>query len=118
MSIQKESYYKIAEENGWEGETWYHYFLAEPGVKEALERVLCLDGHDFGELETIDLSDEEATVLANIDEGYMQPHWFGELDVEKLSTAVDSGDLYKGKIREYAEDLFEMVRTDGQEATK
>lgn len=102
-------YYKLTEENEWEGETWYHYFLAKDGVLDALEAMWDRLSHDFVDLETIDLSDEEATILVNIDEGYMQPHWFGILDVKKLSEVTESNSVYKGKIRDFAEDLFESV---------
>lgn len=37
----------------------------------------------------------------------MQEHWFGDLtNPDGLRTATD-GDLYKGKIREFGEELFE-----------
>lgn len=112
MANEKETYCRLTEDNSWEGETWYHYFLVEPGVFEALESLLDKSSdHDFQDLKIVKLSDEEATVLANIDEGcYMQPHWFGKLDTEKLSS-VSPQDLYKGRIREYAEDLFVVVDT-------
>ncbi len=107
----KDTYYRLDEYNGWEGETWYHYFIKGPGAKEALESMLDrIEGHDFGELKTVKLSDEEATVLVNLDDGgYMQTHWFGKLNVKVLNELVDGSDLYKGGIRDFAEDLFESV---------
>jgi hypothetical protein len=111
MSDEKTPYCRLTEENSWEGETWYHYFLVEPGVFETLESLLDKSSdHDFQDLKIVKMSDEEATILANIDEGYMQPHWFGKLNTEKLSSVLPQ-DLYKGQIREYAEDLFVVVDT-------
>lgn len=120
MATDKDTYYRLSEHNSWEGETWYHYFIDQPGVLEALKSILSrLDGHDLEGVKTIELSDEEATILANFDNGnYMRPHWFGELNTEKLSLVSNSDDLYKGKIRDYAEDLFEMVRAEAEEAAK
>jgi hypothetical protein len=112
MTNEKETYCRLTEENSWEGETWCHYFLAEPGVFQVLEALLDrLSDHDFTDLKIVELSDEEATILANIDEGYMQPHWFGKLDVSKLSSVSSQEDLYKGQIRDCAEDLFVVVDT-------
>lgn len=108
-SAEKETYLKLIEHNSWEGETWCHYFTSLPGVKEELNSLLSrLNNHDYSRLETVELTDEEATVLANLDNGgYMEPHWFGELNVSKLATVVDFAELYKGQIRQYAEEIFE-----------
>lgn len=112
--MSKETYHRLTEENSWEGETWYHYFLDEPGVYEALKSLLeRFPDSDLTDFETLELSDEEATTLVNIDDvGYMQTYWFGYLDVTKLSNISNVDDLYKGKIRDYAEDMFELVKVE------
>lgn len=106
----KDKFYLLSETNDWEGETWYHYFLAEPGVKKSIESAIQVLGEesDFEEIKEVDLSDEEQTTLANLEPGYMDIHWFGELDIEKLKGATRE-DLYKGGIREYGESLFEQT---------
>jgi hypothetical protein len=111
METDKDTFYRITEYNDWEGETWYHYFLDKPGVKEALEEAnkMLGDESDFTSIDRMEMSEVEQLVLANwAPEYYMEPHWFGELDIEKLKQASRK-DLYKGGIRDYGEDLFEVA---------
>lgn len=110
MKTQEETatFHCLTESNEWEGETWYHYFLDEPGVFDILNRLMEVDEeNDFIELETMTLTWPEATRLTNRGhDGYMQEHWFGQLtDLEGLKQA-DSQALYKGGIREFGEELF------------
>lgn len=103
----RETYWKLTEENDWEGETWYHYFVDGPGVLQALESAMEIEDADYVDLEKVELSEDEAIGLANIDEGnYMSPHWFGELDIAKLAAAES---LYKGQIRDCAEEIFDTI---------
>ncbi len=102
------TFHCLTESNDWEGETWYHYFLDEPGVYDILNRLTeCDEENDFTELETCTLTWPEATRLTNLDTGgYMTEHWFGKLtNLEGLKQA-DSQALYKGGIREFGEELF------------
>ncbi len=98
----------LTETNEWEGETWYHYFLDEPGVLGILTALCDVDEeNDYTEVETISLTWTEAERLTNQDHGeYMQLHWFGKLtNLESLRFA-ESDSLYKGGIREFGEELF------------
>lgn len=103
-----ELWHCLTEKNEWEGETWYHYFIDGEGVYEAL-RSAVKAADDLTLEESQEISWETATRLTNLDDaGYMQTHWFGELtDFEGLSAAKD---LYKGKIRDFGEELFERER--------
>lgn len=101
-------YWKLTESNTWEGETWYHYFEDHPGVSSLLQTLLDRSDVDFDSLEEIELTDEEATILVNLESGYIDTHFFGVLDLEKASHASDQ-ELYKGGIRNFAKDLFELV---------
>jgi hypothetical protein len=101
-----ERYYKVTEYNEWEGETWYHYFLddGEGKVLSALEDA-CQD--DLSEPELVELTEDQTDVLANLEPGYMDIHWFGVLtDFEGLSKAAAASDLYKGKIRNFGEEIY------------
>lgn len=101
------TFHCFEEYNDWEGETWYHYFLDEPGVLDILNSIMNLENTDFEDLETITVTWDEATRLTNQDHGeYMQVHWFGKLtNPEGLKKATHQ-DLYKGGIREFGEELF------------
>lgn len=111
------TFHCLTEENEWEGETWYHYFLDEPGVLDILTPLADNDENDYTDLETMTLTWPEAERLTNQDHGgYMQEHWFGKLTrLEELKLA-DSQALYKGGIREFGEELFSYYETeDNQE---
>lgn len=100
------TFHCLTEENGWEGETWYHYFLDEPGVLDVLQSIEIGDT-DFDSLETVIMTWEEAERLTNQDHGeYMQAHWFGRLTKLKELRDAPSDALYKGGIRDYGEELF------------
>jgi hypothetical protein len=112
MKTQEETatFHCIIEYNDWEGETWYHYFLDEPGVLGILTALFedkDEDDNDFMDLETTTTTWSDAERLTNQDHGeYMQPHWFGKLtNLEGLKSAA-SQDLYKGGIRKFGEELF------------
>ena len=111
------TFHCLTESNEWEGETWYHYFLDEPGVLDILKSVLKVDDHDFEDWETVTLTWPEATRLTNMDHcSCMQEHWFGRLtNLEGLKQA-DSQALYKGGIREFGEELFTYeTESEGEE---
>jgi hypothetical protein len=93
--------------DSWEGEKWYHYFETDEETKVVDLLAWLLDrDNDLIELETFHLTEGEATVLANLEAGYMYIHWFGELtDFEGLANAT-SEDLYKGGIRKYGVEVF------------
>lgn len=101
------TFHCLTEENEWEGETWYHYFLDEPGVYDILSLIQENEVNDFTELETCNITWLEAERLTNQDHGeYMQLHWFAKLtNLEGLKQA-DSEALYKGGIRSFGEELF------------
>lgn len=96
----------LTEENDWEGETWYHYFLDGPGVLDVLKLAYKI-GDDLTALETVSMTWDEAGRLTNQDHGtYVQCHWFGDLiNPEGLRTA-SSNRLYKGGIRDFGRELF------------
>ena len=102
------TFHCLTETNEWEGETWYHYFLDEPGVLDALKDTLKrVDDHDFEDWETMTLTWPEAERLTNRGhDGYMQEHWFGRLTKLDELKQADSQALYKGGIREFGEELF------------
>lgn len=101
------TFHCLTEENEWEGETWYHYFLDETGVYDVLNLIQEDEGYDFTDLETSSFTWTEAERLTNLDEGgYIQEHWFGKLtNLEGLKQATQQ-DLYKGGIRKFGEELF------------
>lgn len=109
------TFHCLTEENDWEGETWYHYFLDEPEVFSILEKLMFEeDDNDFVDLETMTLTWPEAERLTNRGrDGYMQEHWFGKLNLEGLKQA-DSKALYKGGIREFGEELFSYESEDNK----
>lgn len=101
------TFHCLTEENEWEGETWYHYFLDEPEVFDVLNSIVDNDENDFTDLTADTFTWPEMERLTNLDEGeYMQKFWFGKLtNLEGLKQA-DSKALYKGGIREFGEELF------------
>lgn len=107
-----DKFFRVPEENAWEGETWYHYFLDETGVLEALKEAV-IKLLDLTRIEEISLSDDQQETLANLESGYMNIHWFGTLDVDKLNKESTKENLYKGGIRDFGESLFERVSLDG-----
>lgn len=110
MKNQEETvtFHCLTEENDWEGETWYHYFLDEPGVYDILSLLQENEAYDFTDLETItSITWAEAERLTNQDHGgYMQEHWFGKLTKPESLKQADSQALYKGGIRDFGEELF------------
>jgi len=97
---------RICEHNSWEGETWYHYFLAEEGVKEALQAAVRSNVEDLS-LREVTLTWLVAKALANEDTGdYMNTHWFGKLTNFGVAQA-STDDLYKGGIRKFGEEMME-----------
>lgn len=98
----------IAEYNEWEDETWFHYFLDAPGVRDALQSVLSKGIYTLAD--PAGYSELKAEYLTNWDDGeYMQKHWFGELTkIDELKSATEN-QLYKGKIRDFGEELFETA---------
>jgi hypothetical protein len=106
--IELVSFHCIREDNEWEGESWYHYFLDEPEVFDVLMSLTERENSDFSDLETVLITWDEATRLTNQDHGtYMQANWFGKLtNLEGLKNASDK-ELYKGGIRDFGEELFE-----------
>lgn len=122
MKTQEETvtFHCLTETNEWEGETWYHYFLDEPGVLDILNCLMEVDEeNDFIELETMTLTWPEAERLTNLDTGtYIQHHWFGQLtNLESLKQA-DSETLYKGGIRKFGEELFSYETEDENKETR
>lgn len=110
------TFHCLTESNDWEGETWYHYFLDEPGVLDTLKGVLKKEGHDFADWETMSLTWPEAERLTNLDtSSYMQEHWFGRLTKPDELKQVDSETLYKGKIRDFGEELFSYDESESEE---
>ena len=103
-----DKFYRVTEENDWEGETWYHYFLDDAGVLEALKTVYP-KFDDFTGIDQVSLSHEQQVTLANLEPGYMNIHWFGTLDVDKLNKEATKENLYKGGIRNFGESLFEEI---------
>lgn len=103
----------LTEENEWEGETWYHYFLDEPGVIDILNPIAENEENDFVDLEMVTITWPEATRLTNQDHGeYMQLHWFGKLTKPEELRRADQDSIYKGGIRKFGEELF--TREEGQ----
>lgn len=101
------TYHRVTEHNSWEGETWYHYFEddGEGVVLKALAKAVG-PASDLRDIETVELTEDQATVLANLEPAYMDIHWFGELtDFDGLASAT-SEDLYKGGIRKYGVEVF------------
>lgn len=109
------TFHCIREDNEWEGETWYHYFLDEPGVLDILDRLMDVDEeNDYVDLETVTLTWPEATRLTNMDHGcYMQEHWFGKLTKLEELKGADQKTLYKGGIRDFGEELFSYESEEG-----
>lgn len=109
------TFHCLREDNEWEGETWYHYFLDEPGVLDILTPLADNDENDFTDLETMTLTWPEAERLTNLDtDSYMQEYWFGRLtNLEGLKQA-DSKVLYKGGIREFGEELFSYDESESE----
>lgn len=80
QEIEIVTFHCLTEYNDWEGETWYHYFLDEPGVYDTLSLIQEDETYDFTDLETVSLTWPEAERLTNLDTGgYMQEHWFGRI---------------------------------------
>lgn len=103
--MSKTLWWRVTERNTWEGETWRHYFEDGPDVRSALEHAVRLST-DLS-LDYVRLSDEEALILANMDEGYMAPHWFGKLTKSaELLLLTDEKSVYKGSLRAYGEEVF------------
>lgn len=111
------TFHCIQEDNDWEGETWYHYFLDEPGVLDILDRLIDVDeDNDYVDLETVILTWPEATRLTSMDHGgYMQEHWFGKLTKPEELKGADQKALYKGGIRDFDEELFSYESEDNSE---
>lgn len=95
---------RVSERNSWEGETWYHYFLDEEGVEEALISAVGSQS-DLSWPRRVSLTWSAAEALANEEPGYMAPHWFGKLTNFEVAQANED-DLYKGKIRSFGEELM------------
>jgi hypothetical protein len=110
------TFHCLTENNDWEGETWYHYFLDEPGVLDTLKLALKKDDNDnYTDWETLTLTWPEATRLTNRGhDGYMQEHWFGRLTKPDELKQADSKALYKGGIRDFGEELFTYESDDDQ----
>lgn len=112
------TFHCLTEYNDWEGETWYHYFLDEPGVLDVLDHLMVQDEeYDYyTELETCTLTWSEAERLTNRgNDGYMQEHWFGQLtNLEGLKQA-NSKTLYKGGIRDFGEELFSYDESESED---
>lgn len=110
MKSQEEltTFYCLTETNEWEGESWYHYFLDEPGVYDILSLLQENEANDFTDLETItSITWREAERLTNQDHGeYIQLHWFGKLTKPDELKQANSNALYRGGIRQFGEELF------------
>jgi hypothetical protein len=101
------TYHRVTEHNSWEGETWYHYFENDQDGRVLDSLIRAVDKCDFlSDPDSIELAEAQTTVLANLEPGYMDIHWFGELtDFDGLANAT-SEDLYKGGIRKYGVEVF------------
>lgn len=103
QQVEIVTFHCLEEYNEWEGESWYHYFLDEPGVWEVLNGLVTerteedLD-NDYPDLTTVNMTWEEATRLTNLDIGKVG-------SVEELRNAPEER-LYKGGIRDFGKKLF------------
>lgn len=98
---------RIREHNYWEGETWYHYFLDEGGVEEALQAAVRSQS-DLRGPDRVLLTESAAEALANEEPSYMDTHWFGKLTNFEVAQA-STDDLYKGGIRKFGEEMMEYA---------
>lgn len=101
----------IEEHNSWEGETWFHFFLDGPDVFDALTIAV----HASADLEgpsKEELAWPVVEKLANLEPGYMDIYWFGELRDPAELALVKTYELYKGKIRNYGEEMLERVAVE------
>lgn len=102
----KVEWIEITEYNEWEGETWHHFFIYSEDHYHILQDAVIKHKEDGAfSIRRTTLSWEAAENLTNLDDcSYMQEYWFGELtNPEGL---IETGNIYKGKLRDYGEELF------------